>query len=83
MNEWGKYDAIAFSGDCGRINPDEEVYEDRIHCPNIKFNNKMPKRATMAVQICKLRVEMDNLSCLTKCDFAKRLKKYLDSNPDC
>jgi hypothetical protein len=80
--EWGKYDDYAFSGECGRINPDPEIWEAKIHCPMIKFNNKISDKPTMAVQICRMRVEMDNLACLAKCDFAKRLKIYLDSNPE-
>ena len=82
MSEWGKYDALAFSGDCGRIGFEEDPWEINVCCPQIIFNGKVSARPNMSARACIIRVEMRNIACLSKCDFAKKLKKHLDNNPE-
>jgi hypothetical protein len=62
-------DHITFSGDIGRINPQEVILEAVIICPKLKFNGKTHSRPTQALVTCVRRVQ-EKSRCIKDCRYA-------------
>lgn len=67
------YDDIAFSGDCGRINPLEKPLELTIICPLMGFKKTTVPHPTMSDYQCKIRLE-NKAPCTYKCKAINHLR---------
>jgi len=65
-------DAICCSADVGRINPILREFKIVIICPEMIFNGKLIKTATMTKEQCIVRIKQ-GADCTLKCVVAKKL----------
>lgn len=70
-------DFFAFSGDVGRINPEQsKLLKQDVHCPKVPYEGRGQTLPTMSKLQCALRIQEGN-ECTKNCPVAKRLiKKY-------
>lgn len=73
------FDGLAYSGDLGRLNPEEpEPLEKDICCPLICTKKVKPKK-NMSSEQCRTRLIMGN-PCTVNCEFAQKLRRKMIRN---
>lgn len=75
------FDNISFSGECGRINPDEpEPLKKDICCPLIcTKKDKTAKQKNFSALQCVTRILVGN-PCVTNCKIGQRIRRKMIKN---